>query len=47
MATKKKSAISSRATGVKVSFGKRREGKHAKRLNKHASVGKRYRGQGR
>lgn len=37
----------SKATGVKVSFGKRREGKHAKRLNKHQSVGKRYRGQGR
>jgi hypothetical protein len=37
----------SKATGVKVSFGKRRGGKHAKRLNKHSSVGKRYRGQGR
>jgi hypothetical protein len=37
----------SKATGVKVSFGKRREGKHSKTLNKHASVGKRYRGQGR
>jgi hypothetical protein len=37
----------SKATGVKVSFGKRREGKHSKTLNKHASVGKRYRGQGK
>lgn len=37
----------SKATGVKVSFGKRREGKLAKRLNKHKSVGKKYRGQGR
>lgn len=37
----------SKATGIKVSFGKRREGKHSKTLNKHASVGKRYRGQGK
>jgi hypothetical protein len=36
-----------KATGVKVSFGKRREGKHSKTLNKHSSVGKRYRGQGK
>jgi hypothetical protein len=43
----KKQSSFSRATGVKVSFGKRREGKAAKRLNKHKSVGKRYRGQGR
>jgi hypothetical protein len=35
------------STGIKVSFGKRREGKHAKRLNKHSSVGKKYRGQGK
>lgn len=31
----------------KVTFGKRRIGKHAKRLNKHASKGKPYIGQGR
>ena len=37
----------SKATGIKVSFGKRREGKHSKTLNKHASVGKKYRGQGK
>lgn len=43
----KKQSSYSKATGIKVSFGKRREGKHAKRLNKHTSVGKRYRGQGR
>ncbi len=42
-----KKQVYSKATGVKISFGKRREGKHAKRLNKHSSVGKRYRGQGR
>ena len=35
------------STGIKVSFGKRRGGKASKRLNKHASVGKKYRGQGR
>jgi len=35
------------SSGIKVSFGKRREGKAAKRLNKHKSVGKKYRGQGR
>jgi hypothetical protein len=35
------------STSVKVTFGKRRPGKAAKRLNKHASVGKKYRGQGR
>lgn len=35
------------STGIKVSFGKRRGRKAAKRLNKHASVGKKYRGQGR
>lgn len=35
------------SAGIKVSFGKRREGKFRKRLNKHASVGKKYRGQGR
>lgn len=35
------------SSGIKVSFGKRREGKHKKRLNKHESVGKKYRGQGK
>ena len=35
------------SSGVKVTFGKRRGGKAAKRLNKHVSVGKKYRGQGR
>jgi hypothetical protein len=33
-------------SGTKVTFGKRREGKHSKRLNKHASK-KKYVGQGR
>ena len=31
----------------KITFGKRRIGKHAKRLNKHASPASKYRGQGR
>jgi hypothetical protein len=35
------------SSGVKVTFGKRKGGKAAKRLNKHVSVGKKYRGQGR
>jgi hypothetical protein len=35
------------SSGIKVSFGKRREGKFKKRLNKHSSVGKKYRGQGK
>ena len=35
------------SSGVKVNFGKRRVGKAKKRLNKHESVGKKYRGQGR
>lgn len=35
------------SSGIKVSFGRRREGRHAKRLNKHTSVGKKYRGQGK
>lgn len=43
----KKQSSYSKATGVKVSFGKRREGRHAKRLNKHASPGSKYRGQGK
>lgn len=34
-------------TSQKVTFGKRRTGKHAKRLNKHSSPASRYRGQGR
>jgi hypothetical protein len=34
-------------TSQKVVFGKRREGKHAKRLNKHSSPASKYRGQGR
>jgi len=32
---------------IKVSFGKKRIGKAKKRVNKHVSVGKKYRGQGR
>lgn len=32
---------------VKVSFGKRRIGKHSKRVNKRSSKGKPYIGQGR
>lgn len=35
------------SSGIKISFGKRRIGKSKKRLNKHASVGKKYRGQGK
>jgi hypothetical protein len=35
------------STGIKVTFGKRRIGKFKKRQNKHSSVGKKYRGQGR
>lgn len=31
----------------KITFGKRRVGKHSKRANKHSSHTKRYRGQGR
>lgn len=31
----------------KITFGKRRIGKHAKRLNKHSSPSSKYRGQGR
>lgn len=34
-------------TSQKIVFGKRREGKHAKRLNKHNSPSSKYRGQGR
>ena len=35
------------SSGTKVTFGKRRGGKAKKRLNKHVSVGSKYRGQGR
>lgn len=35
------------SSGIKVSFGKRRIGRHKKRLNKHSSIGKKYRGQGK
>lgn len=45
MAKAKTSKTSS--SNIKVTFGKRREGKFKKRLNKHTSVGKKYRGQGR
>lgn len=43
----KKQSSYSKATGQKVSFGKRREGKHSKRLNKHSSPSSKYRAQGR
>ena len=43
----KKQSSYSKATGIKVSFGKRREGKAAKRLNKHKSPASKYRGQGK
>jgi hypothetical protein len=43
----KKQTSSNKSTGAKVVFGKRRGGKHSKRSNKHSSVGKKYRGQGR
>jgi hypothetical protein len=36
-----------KASNQKISFGKRKTGKHAKRLNKHASPASKYRGQGR
>ena len=36
-----------KASSVKVSFGKRRVGKAKKRANKHSSTKKKYRGQGR
>jgi hypothetical protein len=32
---------------IKVTFGKRRIGKHSKTTNKHSSPASRYRGQGR
>jgi hypothetical protein len=35
------------SSGTKVTFGKRRCGKAKKRLNKHESVGGKYRGQGK
>lgn len=37
----------SSSSNTKVTFGKRRCGKAKKRLNKHESVGGKYRGQGR
>jgi len=42
----KKTTISKNSS-QKVSFGKRREGKHAKRLNKRVSPSSKYRGQGK
>jgi hypothetical protein len=36
-----------KASNIKVSFGKRRGGKAAKRLNKHSSPSSKYRAQGR
>lgn len=36
-----------KSSNQKVTFGKRRNGKHAKRLNKHASPASKYKGQGR
>jgi hypothetical protein len=35
------------SSNAKVTFGKRRGGKHSKRLNKHSSKKKTYIGQGR
>jgi hypothetical protein len=37
----------SKNSSQKVSFGKRREGRHAKTINKHASPSSKYRGQGK
>jgi len=37
----------SKSNNIKVSFGKRREGKHSKTINKHASPSSKYRGQGK
>jgi hypothetical protein len=42
-----KKTSNQKASNQKVSFGKRREGKHAKTLNKHASPSSKYRGQGK
>jgi hypothetical protein len=42
----KKTTISKNSS-QKVSFGKRRGGKHSKTLNKHASPSSKYRAQGR
>lgn len=42
MATKQSKTSSSQ----KITFGKRKPGKHKKRLNKHKSVSSKYRGQG-
>jgi len=36
-----------KSSNAKVTFGKRRIGKHSKTLNKHSSPGYKYRGQGR
>ena len=33
--------------GMKVTFGKRRNGKHSKRFSKHATKYSKYRGQGK
>jgi len=37
----------SKSNNIKVTFGKRREGKHSKTINKHASPSSKYRGQGK
>lgn len=42
----KKTTVSKNSS-QKVSFGKRREGKHSKSLNKHKSPSSKYRAQGR
>lgn len=42
-----KKTNSSKDSNAKVTFGKRRIGKHSKRANKHSSPASKYRGQGR
>jgi hypothetical protein len=42
-----KKPTSQKTSNAKVSFGKRRVGKHSKTTNKHSSSKKKYVGQGR
>lgn len=42
-----KKPTSQKASNAKITFGKRRIGKHSKTINKHSSKGKPYIGQGR
>lgn len=42
-----KKPTTQKSSNAKVTFGKRRIGKHSKTLNKHSSPSSKYRGQGR